>query len=488
MSTIVTRAGKGSALTHVEVDANFTNLNTDKIQSGNTVAALTITSATINGGTITGITDLAVADGGTGLSTLTAGYIPFGAGTSAFGSSANLFWDNTNSRLGIGTSAPTTKLTISANTTLPSAGAITGTGLWQVPTDATVNAILLDSFGSGGSSTIAGRRSAGTAASPTAIGANGTIVSISAYGYGATGYSSTSKAAINLMSNEAWSDTAQGTRITFSTTGNGTTTTSEKMRIDDAGNVGIGTTSPLSRLQLTYGTGESGGLKLAQSGWSYYTRFGAVGSSGDDQYWAGNYNVAANTVDSSGQYASYIRQNLGSGYISLATSSAANAVPTERMRIDSSGNVGIGTTSPSSFAKLAIVGTTATNLFQMATAGNTSGLYMTPSDGGQFSLNSYGSGLTINSTTSTGVVTVGTNNTERMRIDSSGNLGIGTSSPSASAILDAQSTTKGVRMPNMTTTQKNAISSPAAGLIVFDTTLAKLCVYSGSAWQTITSV
>ena len=32
------------------------------------------------------------------------------------------------------------------------------------------------------------------------------------------------------------------------------------------------------------------------------------------------------------------------------------------------------------------------------------------------------------------------------------------------------------------------ISSPAAGLMVFDTTLAKLCVYSGSAWQTITSV
>ena len=78
--------------------------------------------------------------------------------------------------------------------------------------------------------------------------------------------------------------------------------------------------------------------------------------------------------------------------------------------------------------------------------------------------------------------------TQAMTLDASGNLGIGTTSPSASAILDAQSTTKGVRMPNMTTTQKNAISSPAAGLMVFDTTLAKLCVYSGSAWQTITSI
>lgn len=70
MSTIVTRAAKGSALTHNEVDANFVNLNTDKIQSGDTVAALTVTNATINGGTITGITDLAVADGGTGASTV----------------------------------------------------------------------------------------------------------------------------------------------------------------------------------------------------------------------------------------------------------------------------------------------------------------------------------------------------------------------------------------------------------------------------------
>jgi hypothetical protein len=82
MSTIVTRAGKGSALSFTEVDDNFTNLNTDKIQSGNTVASLAITSATISGGTITGITDLAVADGGTGVSTLTG--IVKGNGTSAF--------------------------------------------------------------------------------------------------------------------------------------------------------------------------------------------------------------------------------------------------------------------------------------------------------------------------------------------------------------------------------------------------------------------
>jgi hypothetical protein len=44
---------------------------------------------------------LPVANGGTGLTSLTAGYIPFGAGTSAFGSSASLFWDSVNSQLAI---------------------------------------------------------------------------------------------------------------------------------------------------------------------------------------------------------------------------------------------------------------------------------------------------------------------------------------------------------------------------------------------------
>ena len=43
-----------------------------------------------------------------------------------------------------------------------------------------------------------------------------------------------------------------------------------------------------------------------------------------------------------------------------------------------------------------------------------------------------------------------------------------------------------VRLPNVTTTQKNAITPVAAGMMVYDTTLAKACVYT-TAWQTITS-
>ena len=64
---------------------------------------------------------------------------------------------------------------------------------------------------------------------------------------------------------------------------------------------------------------------------------------------------------------------------------------------------------------------------------------------------------------------------------------IGSSSIAASAVLQADSTTRGFLPPRMTTTQKNAIASPAAGLVVYDTTLAKLCVYT-TTWETITSL
>lgn len=53
----------------------------------------------------------------------------------------------------------------------------------------------------------------------------------------------------------------------------------------------------------------------------------------------------------------------------------------------------------------------------------------------------------------------------------------------ASALLEMESTTKGFLPPRMTTTQKNAISSPAAGLVVYDSTTNKLCCYNGSTWN-----
>lgn len=80
---------------------------------------------------------------------------------------------------------------------------------------------------------------------------------------------------------------------------------------------------------------------------------------------------------------------------------------------------------------------------------------------------------------SAGIVKVAINNT--------GSVGVGIASPNANAILDVTSTTKAFMPPRMTTTQKNAVASPTSGMIVYDSTLNKLCVYGASAWETVTS-
>jgi hypothetical protein len=170
---------------------------------------------------------------------------------------------------------------------------------------------------------------------------------------------------------------------------------------------------------------------------------------------------------------------------------------TERIRLNSTGNVGIGTSSPTQKLSIQgaafvgasfngqIIGDSTAERIRIGYKNGTPDAGLVPAqiiaDTSlfQFASRDIASGA-ITFATGTGIP-------ERLRITSAGNVGIGTSSPSASAILDAQSTTKGVRMPNMTTTEKNAIASPAAGLMVYDTTLAKLCVYT-TAWETITSL
>jgi hypothetical protein len=66
-----------------------------------------------------------------------------------------------------------------------------------------------------------------------------------------------------------------------------------------------------------------------------------------------------------------------------------------------------------------------------------------------------------------------------------GGLGI-MAGPDASAALTVTSTTKGLLPPRMTSTQRDAISSPAAGLLIYNTTTGKLNVYT-STWEAVTS-
>ena len=63
-----------------------------------------------------------------------------------------------------------------------------------------------------------------------------------------------------------------------------------------------------------------------------------------------------------------------------------------------------------------------------------------------------------------------------------GNVGINTTSPTASSILDITSTTKGFLPPRMTSVQLAAIATPAAGLVVYDNTTNNLNYYNGSVW------
>lgn len=65
----------------------------------------------------------------------------------------------------------------------------------------------------------------------------------------------------------------------------------------------------------------------------------------------------------------------------------------------------------------------------------------------------------------------------------SGHVGFGTASPNTSSMLDITSTTKGLLIPRMTAAQKNAISAPATGLLIFQTDgTSGFYYYNGAAW------
>lgn len=62
------------------------------------------------------------------------------------------------------------------------------------------------------------------------------------------------------------------------------------------------------------------------------------------------------------------------------------------------------------------------------------------------------------------------------------NMGVGTSSPEPSAVLDLSASDKGFLVPRMTTQQRTLIFQPASGLMVYDTDFSQFWYYNGSQW------
>jgi len=170
-----------------------------------------------------------------------------------------------------------------------------------------------------------------------------------------------------------------------------TVTLDERMRIDSSGNVGIGTSSPQARAEI------SGGLD------------NRLRINSTDGTTSNNYGIDFSTA---GTVRAGIRYNAGNNY--LAFYGYDN---TERMRIDSSGNVGIGTNSATAKLDMSDVSRYTFNV------GNAYTL--------QTSVNAAVSAF-VDDYKNAAQHIWQISGSERMRIDSSGNVGIGTSLPDTS--------------------------------------------------------
>lgn len=274
-------------------------------------------------------------------------------------------------------------------------------------------------------------------------------------------------------------------RLTFATTPDGASAAVEAMRINSAGNVSIGTTSPGARLNIADNSANDA-LRITQTG-------------------AGNALVVEDSANPDST--PFIVDSTGRVVISHNTPlnlNGSGGIP--RMQCHAAS----GTFSDSATANVNWhAGTGVSGIFIAKSRGGSVGTYGAVSngdpvgeirfacdDGEKFNVcariqaetdGEVGIGDTPGRITFATVSDSTNTLSERMRITNSGNVGIGTTSIEQNCLLKLESTTKGFRPPSMTTTERNAISTPIAGLMIYNNTTNKLNFYNGSAWEAVTS-
>lgn len=175
----------------------------------------------------TGVTGtLLVGNGGTGLSSLTDGGIPYASSVSTIATGNNLKYVTATSNLLVNSNASASPPTV-----------ITGTVVDAHGVDAAAAQVVVSAYA--GAPGLTFRRANGTMAAPTTIAIDNVIGGISSRAYDGTVYAATAPVGISLETEQGWTSTAHGSRIVFNTALNNTLTPIERMRIANDGKVTV---------------------------------------------------------------------------------------------------------------------------------------------------------------------------------------------------------------------------------------------------------
>jgi hypothetical protein len=284
------------------------------------------------------------------------------------------------------------------------------------------------------------------------------------------------------------------------------TTAGSAMYWDDVNNrLGVGTTTPLGILHLKRTADTTRMVMDGDAGQSKIITYRTAGLQ--------RFGLYVNNTAESGS-------NVGSDFAIRAYNDAGTLITTALFIKRSTGNVGINTLTGT--AKLQVVGSGSTSSTTSLLVQNSLGNYgIQILDSTSVGVNSLlqtcfntGGGADVNSgvrilATTAGVSYIdgyseGPNKTNNYpivigaRVNNTGGSRTGSTTAengsqvffgseviSASAQVGINSTTRGFLPPRMTTAQKNAISSPANGLIVYDTDLVRPCFFNGATWITL---